>query len=140
MDKIVFFKKNDSDAKIPFKKHLGDAGYDLYSIEDSYVSPHQTVEVNIGIGLQLPTNYYCEIHTRSSFGKIGARIHTGIIDSGFRGNITVFVTAGQVGLQILKGDRVAQLIFKKLVEVSFKEASYLENSSRGVDKFGSTGR
>ncbi len=62
------------------------------------------------------------------------------MDSGFRGNISVFVTAGSVGMQILEGDRVAQLILKKRHEMLFQEVERLDDSSRGTNGYGSTGK
>ena len=141
----VKFKKLHPDAKMPFRKHQGDAGYDLFSVEDVWLGPNMVTSIGTGICLKMPQGYYCEIHTRSSHGAQGMRNHLGIIDEGYHGELTVlmFTKWGEHGtahIHINKGDKIAQLIFKKRVEVDFIETTEDFESDRGVNGFGSTGK
>jgi len=137
----VAFKKNHPDAKIPFKKYTGDAGYDIFAVEEVIIDPFGTGEVDCGFSLGLPKNIYCEIHTRSSMGMKGMRAHLGIVDSGFLGNISIFITncSNHVVL-VSKGDRAAQLIFRKRETVRFIQTDKLKSTSRGKNGHGSTGK
>lgn len=136
----VKFKKIHSDAQVPFRKHGGDAGFDLFAVESAEVCPGETIAVHTGICLKLPKGYYCEIHTRSSHGMKGVRNHLGIVDEGYHGEITVLMNSHNRSIQINKGDRVGQLIFKKRIEVNFVETNEEFESSRGTKGFGSTGK
>ena len=135
----VYFKKTHPDAKCPERKHPGDAGYDLFSIDNTIVGEKPTV-IKVGLNISLPEGYYAEIHTRSSYGLKGARAHLGIIDEGYRGSIDIIMISPKQDLHISKGDKVAQLIIRKRIEVDFIELDKLPDSSRGKNGFGSTGK
>lgn len=138
----VKFKKIHPDAKMPFKKHEGDAGYDLYAVRRAFTTPYVPVSISTGIQLEMPEGYYCEIHTRSSHGVKGMRNHLGIIDQGYHGEITVLFNApfDTTPIYIKKGERIGQLIFRERVQVLFEESNEDFESSRGTDGFGSTGK
>ena len=135
----VKFKKLHPEAKEPFKKHVGDAGYDLCAVADYELLPNVPTPVSAGICLQIPEGYYCEIHTRSSHGIKGIRNHLGVVDEGYHGEITVIMNS-PVAYQVVKGDKVGQLIFKKRQGVQFVETEEEFTSDRGTNGFGSTGK
>jgi dUTP pyrophosphatase len=134
-------KKNHPKAHLPTKKYVNDAGYDLYSVEDKLIKSKKIVEVNIGISIAFPFEIYGIIFTRSSFGKRGLQVHNGVIDNGFRGNITVFIyNLSDEDYQVKTGDRIAQLLIHK--NRSFYEPTEIEvlpTSERGEKGFGSSG-
>ena len=76
-------------AKVPSRKYKGDAGYDLYSIEDKILPPYSVTEVQTGIAIELPKGYYAEIHSRSGLRRQGIFPPVGIIDEGYRGDLRV---------------------------------------------------
>jgi len=137
----IKFKKLNPEAQVPFKKHVGDAGYDLFAISDCDLVPNTPIPISTGISLKMPEGYYCEIHTRSSHGIKGIRNHLGIIDEGYHGEITVIMNS-PISYKIAKGDKVGQLIFKKRISTKFIEAEEGEEftSDRGTGGFGSTGK
>lgn len=136
-------KKLHSEAKLPTKAHVSeDAGWDIYSIVDIAIGPNpsEVVEVHTGIAIEIPKGYFGLVGTRSSFGKKGWRVHAGILDAGYRGEITLFVSGVTDYSQISVGDRVAQLLILPVPEVEMEEADVLSDSDRGSNGFGSTGR
>jgi dUTP pyrophosphatase len=136
--KILFIKTHPS-AKMPTKKYPSDAAYDLYAVESVYVYANVPVVIPIGLKIQLPENCFAEIHTRSSQGMNNVRNHLGIIDTNFRGEIgPILISAND--LDIHAGDKVAQLIIKEKVPVEWVEVAKLEESDRGENGFGSSGR
>lgn len=134
----VKFKKLHPEAKEPFKKYVGDAGYDLFAVSDCTLLPNVPTPVSAGICLGMPCGYYCEIHTRSSHGMKGIRNHLGVVDEGYRGEITVIMNS-PVEYKVTKGDKIGQLIFKKRQGVQFVETDEEFESDRGTNGFGSTG-
>lgn len=144
----VKFKKNHPDAKVPFRAHQGDAGYDLFAVEDINVSLGSVAKIPTGISIELPTHTFAQICDRSSMGLKGLHCFSGIIDSGFKGDMSVImfnacaVTDSYNHYKIKKGDRIAQLIVKPVYEVEWEESDDLNinASSRKDAGFGSSGR
>jgi len=140
METRVLFKKNHPDAKVPTRGHEGDAGYDVYAIEDTIIPTYRTVIVPAGISIQLPQGYYAELHPRSSLALRSIYMKIGIIDEGYRGDIGAIVIALHTPMEVKKGERIAQLILKKREAIEFKEVDTLSKSERGQQGFGSTGQ
>lgn len=136
----VLFIKVHPDAKRPVKAHPGeDAGFDIYSVEDVFVKANIPTIINIGIRIALPEEYYAEIHTRSSHGLKGIRNHLGVVDNGYRGDVSPIMISNN-DIQIKKGEKVGQLIIKKIEDAEFVEVDKLPDSKRGKNGFGSTGK
>jgi dUTP pyrophosphatase len=137
---IVKFKKLNPDAKAPTRAYKGDAGWDLYATEDAYVDRHGK-EVKIGLAFEIPEGWQMQIHTRSSMGKKGLRCHLGVVDAGYRNEVTIFVwNQSNVDYQINKGDKIAQAIFLPVPDMDMVEAEELSQSERGLKGVGSSGR
>ena len=140
MKKIkVKFKKISFYGQSPYRKHSGDAAYDLFAAENVFLLPGDTRKVATGIVIDIPEGYYAELHTRSSQGVQGIRCHLGIIDQDYHGEVFPIITT-PIEYTIKIGERIAQLIFKERVEVDFIETIEEFESSRGTDGFGSTGK
>ncbi len=139
-DKIYFIKTHPL-AKVPTKAYEDDAGWDLYSVEDKLVKANTPTVINTGICVALPRGYYWEIHTRGSQGIKGIRNHLGIGDNGYRNDVSPIIVA-LTDIQILTGDKVAQLIIRKMEDskMEWKEVKELPPSKRGIKRFGSSGR
>ena len=54
MEYTVKVKKLHEDAILPNIAKLGDAGADLFSVEETIIQPGQTVIVKTGIAIELP--------------------------------------------------------------------------------------
>lgn len=135
------------DAKLPTQAYVYDAGWDLYAIEDVFIPLGEVKEVKTGVHFEIPPGYVGIVFTRSSYGKAGKVVHHGVIDSGYRGELSVFVRnstnfvySSIHGLNICKGDKVAQIIFFKLPQVNLIQVETLSESERGEKGYGSSGR
>jgi dUTP pyrophosphatase len=140
-------KLNHPDAKLPTQAYEYDAGWDLYAVENVVVSLGEVREVKTGVHFEIPSGYVGIIFTRSSYGKKGKVVHSGVIDSGYRGEVSVFVRnstmqtySSLTGLPINKGDKVAQIIFFKLPQVNLIQVDELSESERGEKGYGSSGK
>jgi len=140
-DQEILIKLDDSNAVVPTKGYEGDAGFDLRAIEDVTILPHKQCEVNCGIKIAIPKGYFGLILTRSSYGKQQIQVHHGVIDSGYRGLISVFIyNLSDKPFSIKKGDKIAQLVILPVPNMKFKKVVELPNSKRGEKGFGSTGK
>lgn len=89
----IYFAKLRGDALIP-RKERENAGYDIYAcLEDDIliVPPYKTVLVPTGIAWACSEEYYMQIEERSSTGIKGIKKSSGVIDSGYRGEIKIAI-------------------------------------------------
>ena len=163
MSTEIYIEKISEDAILPSYAHDGDAGMDLYSVEDIVIEPGQTVLVKTGLKMAIPVGMEVQIRPRSGISlNTPLRIPNapGTIDSGYRGEICVIMEntsspesaeAGQVfslkdkgnhkgTYKITKGDRVAQMVVASYVKADFSlvsDVTIIGNDRAGG--FGSTG-
>lgn len=140
-NKILFIRDHDS-AKIPTKGSKNAAGYDLYSISNTIVYPHSRSIIHTGLKLQIPNGVYGKISPRSGLARdYGIHVGAGIIDEDYRGPLTVLLfNLSNARFNVNEGDRIAQIIFEKHFNCEFVEVDELEETERGENGFGSTGR
>lgn len=139
----VLVRKIDGNAVIPQRKYWDDAGADLSSIEELTLAPGERRMVHTGLAIAFPAGYVCEVVPRSGLAaKHGITIVNapGIVDSGYRGELMVILlNTGDEPFEIKKGDRIAQMLFKKVELADFTAVDELPVSERGEGGFGSTG-
>lgn len=139
-------KKVRENAKIPVRATEGSAGYDLYACIDEPITlkagETAIIPTGIAIGLGNP-NYAAFIYPRSGIAikhGIGLLNSVGVIDSDYRGEICVGVI-NQISepYTIQPLERIAQMIIEPVELPELVEVSDLDDTSRGVGGFGSTG-
>lgn len=120
---------------------VGDVGYDLVCDEYRAVRPLQTHYLRTGVSLGLPPGVWARIVGRSStLRKRGLLVPESIIDSGYRGLLTIPVVNLGASVTIVEpGQRLAQILFHKAVEPMLFNVEALEETDRGEAGFGSTG-
>ena len=138
----IQFKKFSDFAKIPKKATPGSACFDIFSSCEVKLRPGETRQRPLNIGFRFSEKLCCRIHSRSGLSLIPTFVGGGVVDSDYRGNISVILTnfgSGDVNINI--GDKIAQIMFVKPVPVFFEEVSEFSDSTvRGACRFGSTGR
>lgn len=131
-------------AKAPFKKHTGDAGWDLFISRPCVINPGETVDVHTDIKIDMPPYLYARITGRSSsLRKYNLLVNEGIIDNGYTGELFVCVhNVGDKPVQVDKGMRLAQVIFHPIEDVRWSQVAEIRPApgKRGNNGFGSTGR
>ena len=141
-------KKLDPRAKLPTKGSIKSAGLDLYVFSDEegdvVIPPNGCYKFRTGISIQPPTGMYTEVFVRSS---VGCKKHlqlmngTGIIDCDYTGEVLVFVhNFGKEPVKVEQGERLCQMILKEYYNVIVTEVDELDETERGSNGFGSTGR
>ncbi len=133
-------KKLKPEAILPFRAHCGDAGADLYSLEEKVVEPGEGYKFSTGIAADLPTGCYAHIHTRSSMSRDGFCVVGGIVDESYKGELFVVLrNISKVPMKIVKHQRIAQLVLYPIYTPEIVEVDDVGNSVRGAGAFGSTG-
>lgn len=131
------------DARLPMRAHAGDAGLDLYALEDATLEPQGSVMLRTGVAMAIPDGHVGIIADRSSMAKRGLKIAGGIIDSGYRGEVHIVLwNLGKTPEVLKAGDRVAQLMVVPVVIATPQAVTMAElgGSERGAKGFGSSGR
>ena len=127
----------------PARAHDTDAGLDLRVPEGQgvLVRPGAVYTVDLGVRVAIPEGYYGQLILRSSAGKAGLSIPNavGVIDSGYRGNLKLLVTAIAAPVAIATGESVCQLIILPLPHVEWESGIVDDSTDRGAGGFGSTG-
>lgn len=142
----VKFKKLNQNAIVPTYGTQYSAGADLYACEgkDVTIEPHQTVFVHTGIAIELPDTTVGVICARSGLASkrsLAPANKVGIIDCDYRGELIVALHNHSNELQtIADKERIAQLLILPCFVANFEEVEELEQTVRGTDGFGSTGR
>ena len=127
-------------GRVPTKAYNGDAGWDLYAIDNMVIAPGKDAVIRTGISMVMPSNVYGRICPRSGIAvKHHINVHAGVIDSGFRGEIKVVLfNHGEHEFYVKPGDKVAQIIFSYMVDLQLEVVSSTEPSDRGDKGFGSS--
>lgn len=131
-----------SNAVVPQRQTPHAAGYDLCASADIVVCKTSRNLVDTGLRLQIPVGCYGRIAPRSGMAwKHSIDVGAGVIDSDYRGEVKVLlVNHGEEDYQVKVGDRVAQLIIEQIRTPDIIVKHTLDDTSRGADGFGSTGK
>lgn len=140
---IVRFKKVHPDAVVPTKAHPTDAGFDLTAVSAEEDRRRSIVTYHTGIAVEIPDGFVGLVFPRSSVYRhqILLSNSVGVIDSGYRGEITLKFRICQPHIsRYSTGERIGQLIILPYPEIEFEESDVLSETDRGEGGYGSTGR
>lgn len=135
--------------KIPLPAYSteGSAGLDLRACIESELTLEPTDTVLIPTGISVFIEDPClaaMILPRSGLGhKHGIVLGNlvGLIDSDYQGELMVSCwNRGQSSFTINPGDRIAQMILVPVVQAEFTIVDQFQETDRGADGFGSSGR
>ena len=117
------------------------AGYDLYSLNECTVQAKCRQLINVGFKIKIPAGYYGRVAPRSGLAsKKCIDIGAGVIDADYRGEIGVILyNSSKKSYEIKPSERIAQLVFARIVKVNFENSSVLDETERSSSGFGSTG-
>jgi len=140
---VLRVKKLHDEAVLPRYSHPGDAGMDLYAIEDVDLAPGDSAMVRTGLAVEVPEGTEAQVRPRSGLAarhRVTVLNTPGTIDEGYRGEVCVIlINHGRGPFQVTRGMRVAQMVIKPVLTVQITEAAELSDTHRGDGGFGSTG-
>lgn len=129
-------------AIMPTRAHEFDAGLDLYSAqEDTYIYQDDSVLFDTGVHIQLPKNTVGFLKSKSGLNVKHGITGEGVIDVGYTGSIMVkLYNHGKKPYKVRKGDKISQLVILPCILPELEVVDSLEETERGDNGFGSTGR
>lgn len=146
MGDAIKIKKVSETAIIPTKATDGSAGYDLYvdTEEPVEIKAHETIMLQTNIAFSIPKGYFGAVFARSGLAsRHGIRPSTcvSVIDSDYRGSVGVPLHNDRDSDFIVNPhERVAQIVFIPAMEYELDVVDELEETERGNNGFGSSGR
>lgn len=131
----------DSFAKLPTKAHEWDAGFDLYTPREFCVLAHDCAVVDTGVHIAIPEGYVGFLKSKSGLNVKKDIISEGVIDAGYTGSIVVKLrNTGDASHMFFAGDKITQLVILPIPVVELYQTESLDDTERGADGFGSSGR
>jgi dUTP pyrophosphatase len=137
---------NKSSNPLPSYATSGSSGMDLRAdlSQTLLLKPLQRIAVPTGIFIELPYGYEAQVRPRSGLAlKHGITcLNTpGTIDADYRGEIKVIlINLSDEEQAIHNGDRVAQIIIQRVVNVEWEATFEINETVRGAGGFGHTGK
>lgn len=134
----------DENAVMPSYAHEFDAGLDLYAktdMEPAAIPPFGGFRVfDTGVHLAIPRHFCGLVKTRSSMLMKGIQTD-GLVDADYTGSIRVVLfNHGEYSYTVQPGDKIAQIVISPCLRPPLELVDHLEETLRGENGFGSTGR
>lgn len=136
----------DEGAKMPTRAHPWDAGLDLYAPMDEgvlMVSPAGgSIAIDTGVHVAIPEGYVGLVKSKSGLMVMRDIVTDGTIDSHYTGSIKVKLFNHSMCMRhdVYPGDKIAQLVIVPCLLPELELVDSLEETDRGDNGFGSTGR
>jgi dUTP pyrophosphatase len=140
----LFVRRLDERALLPSRAYPGDAGLDLYALEEATLAPGERASIGTGIAVEIPDGHAGLVLPRSGLAArhgIALVNAPGLIDSGYRGELRVLLlnTDRDEPFTVVRGERIAQLVLVRTETPDVIEVDELATSERGAGGFGSSG-
>ncbi len=133
--------KLDNGAIMPERAHKTDAGLDLFSPKRQVIRSNDWESIDTGVHVEIPKGYVGMITSKSGLMAKDGITSRGTIDSGYTGSIkAVLFNHSRKDYIVEKGQKITQLVLMPIITPEVEIVDSLEETERGSDGFGSTGR
>lgn len=118
----------------------GDAGYDLFLKDNTFIQPGVNV-INTGVCVELPKNHAGLLAMRSSICVEGLIIQQPLIDENYRGEIhCIIVNPTDKWFTFYRGNRICSLYIFPVFHDELEIVKELSESNRNNNWNGSSGK
>ena len=136
----IKIEKISNKAKLPTRAYEHDAGLDLYSADYYSLFPNDFATIRTGLKMAIPTGYVGLVWDKGGLAKLGIHCMAGVIDAGFRGEITVqIINLSQDICHVAPKQKIAQLLIQKVEFPEIIEKQIDDETDRKNRRFGSSG-
>lgn len=131
----------DEGAFMPVKAHDADAGFDIKTPINITLLAEHYISVDTGVHIEIPYGYVGFLKAKSGLNVKYNIVGEGVIDSGYTGSIVVkLYNNGRYQHDFKRGDKIIQLVILPIPYVELELTDSFEETDRGNNGFGSTGR
>lgn len=133
--------KLDEGAFMPTRAHPTDAGLDLYARETQIVPAKESAKFDTGVHIELPPNTVGFLKSKSGLNVKHGILNEGVIDVGYTGSLQVkLYNNSGYDYKVNAGDKISQLVILPIFTPDLELVDELEDTERGENGFGSTGK
>jgi dUTP pyrophosphatase len=146
METITVNIINQSKFPLPHYATKGSSGVDLRANIETAIELQslERVLVPTGLFIELPQGYEAQVRPRSGLAikqGITCLNSPGTVDADYRGELKiVLINLSNEKQRIEPGDRIAQMVIQRVVQVEWNAVDTLNETVRGAGGFGHTGK
>lgn len=130
----------DEGAYFPLRAYVPDGGADLRTPHRFVLHPQSYIDIDTGVHFEISYGLAGLVVGKSSLSKEGITTES-LIDSGYTGSIHVVLFNHSRKLRVFeKGDKIAQIMFVRIIAPTFIQVDQITGGDRGDRGFGSTGK
>ena len=140
-EKLAMLVTLDKGAYLPERAHEQDAGYDLRTPEAFKLAGLSGKTIDTGVHVMIPSGYVGFLKSKSGLNVKHSITGEGVIDAGYTGSIKVkLYNHSEADYTFAAGDKIIQLVLLPVFTPDLKQVDKLDDTERGENGFGSTGR
>lgn len=132
----------DEGAFLPVRGHEADAGIDLKTPKRITIKAKSSVCIDTGVHFEIPLGYFGKLESKSGLNVNHSIVSLGgVIDSGYNGSVVAkLYNLGDEDYTFESGDKVVQMVIQPCMYPKMMVVDSFDETERGNDGFGSTGR
>lgn len=131
----------DRGANIPTRAHDTDAGLDLYATKGGWIFPKCRKTFETGVHVEIPKGFVGLLTAKSGLMRHKGITSRGTIDSGYTGTIqAVLINHSWKFIRIKPNQKITQLVILPIITPPLEFVETLDDTERGNNGFGSSGR
>ena len=133
--------KLDNGAKMPTRAHDTDAGLDIYSRETKTIRARRSKVFDTGVHIELQKGTVGMLKSKSGLNVKHGITSEGVIDVGYTGSIRAkLYNNSDEDYTVKAGDKITQLVILPILTPELELVDSLEDTERGDNGFGSSGK
>ena len=133
--------KLDSGAKMPTRAHETDAGLDIYARETKTILAGKSEVFDTGVHVELPNGTVGMLKSKSGLNVNHGITSEGVIDVGYTGSIVAkLYNNSDKDYTVNAGDKITQLVILPILTPELELVDSLDDTERGDNGFGSSGK
>lgn len=131
----------DKGAYMPERAHKTDAGLDLKTPVPFTLAFGDSIVIDTGVRVELPPGTVGMLKSKSGLNIKHGITSEGVIDEGYTGSIRAkLYHNGFEPVTFEAGDKITQLVILPVIKPDIEIVDSLEETERGANGFGSTGK
>lgn len=131
----------DEGAIMPTRAHEADAGMDLYTRYDEIVPARGYAIFDTGVHVDIPKGYVGFLKSKSGLNVKHHLTSDGVIDAGYTGSIVVkLYNHSDMSYHFKAGEKITQLVILPCLLDTLESVDSFDDTDRGSNGFGSTGK
>lgn len=123
------------------KAHEADAGFDIRTPSKVIIPAKSSSIIPTGVHAEIPFGYVGFLKSKSGLNVKSGILSEGVIDSGYTGGIVAKLYNHSSKEKVFeKGDKITQLVILPIPDIEMVRVESLDDTERGDNGFGSSGR